>query len=113
MVKLRISPEAQSDLHGLKEYITTELENPTAAVKIVAKIMKAIRGLTDFPASGVPLSSIVDIPNDYRFLVCGNYLVFYRYKDGNISIMRVIYDRRDYIKILFGDIQESEFSLIE
>ena len=40
MAKLQISPEAKSDLLDIKEYITTELENPTAAVNTLIKITK-------------------------------------------------------------------------
>ena len=103
MAKLHISPQAQSDLHSIKEYIAAELENPNAAVNTVSKITKAIRRLTDFPDSGAPLSSIVSIPNNYRFLVCGNYLVFYRHESGYVYVLHVIYGKRDYMKILFGD----------
>ena len=103
MAKLHISPEARDDLRGIKEYITTELVSPIAAVNTVSNISKAIRGLADFPARGVPLSSIVELPNDYRFLVCGNYMVFYRHEGDDIYVARVLYGRRDYMKILFGD----------
>ena len=108
MAKLHISPEAKNDLLDIKEYITTELENPTAAVNILSKITKAIRRLGDFPDIGTPLSKIVEVPNSYRFLVCGNYLVFYRQEDGAVYVVRVLYSRRDYMKILFGDKTEDK-----
>ena len=108
MAKVSISPEAQRDLHGIKEYITTELDNPTAAVNTVAKITKLIRALSTFPDRGAPLSSKVTIPNDYRILVCGNYLVFYRHEGGLVTVSRVIYGKRDYMAVLFGDMPEAE-----
>jgi len=108
MAKIHISPEAQRDLHDIREYITVELENPAAAVNTVSKITKAIRNLVNFPASGAPLSSIVDAPNDYRFLTCSRYLVFYRHEGNNVYIARVLYGGRDYIKILFSDVPEDE-----
>jgi len=108
MAKLHISPEARSDLRGIKEYIEAELENPTAAVDAVSKITKAIRGLVNFPDSGALLSSITNIPNNYRFLVCGSYLVFYRHENGNVNVVRVLYGRRDYMKILFGNMPEDD-----
>ena len=51
---------------------------------------------------GAPLSSIVDIETDYRFLVCGNYTAFYRYDEKFVYVIRVLYSRRDFMKILFG-----------
>ncbi len=102
MAKLNISPQASRDIQDIKEYISRELESPDAALNIVAKIIKAIRGLADFPDMGSPLSSVIEVRTDYRFLVCGNYLVFYRHEDGIAYVVRVLYGRRDYMKILFG-----------
>ena len=108
MAKVRISPKVRDDLHGIKEYITTELSAPVAAANTVSKITKAIRSLEDFPARGAPLSSIVDIPTDYRYLVCGNYLVFYRLEGNDVMVIRALYGGRDYTKILFGDTPKDE-----
>ncbi|AEG59273.1 type II toxin-antitoxin system RelE/ParE family toxin [Desulforamulus ruminis] len=107
-MKLHISPQAQSDLRGIKEYIAVELENPAAALNTVSKLTKAIRRLSDFPGSGAPLSSVMDVQNNYRFLVSGSYLVFYRYEGDSVYVVRVLYGRRDYIKILFGEPQADE-----
>ena len=101
MVKLNISPKALSDLQDIKEYIATELENPDAALKTVNKIISAIRRLANFPDIGSPLSSIIDVHTDYRFLVSGNYLVFYRRENDVAYVLRVLYGKRDYIKTLF------------
>ena len=104
MAILHISPEAREDLQDIKEYISSELENPTAAQNVVSNIIKAMRSLEQFPDMGSPLSSVVDVPNDYRFLVSGNYLVFYRNDKDSVYVIRVIYGKRDYMKILFGEL---------
>ena len=57
---------------------------------------------------GAALSSIADIESDYRFLVTGSYLTFYRVRDNDIYVDRVLYGRRDYLRILFGDVQDEE-----
>ena len=106
MNNLHISPEARSDLAEIKSYITNELENPIAAMSTVRKITKDIRRLQDQALIGAPLSSIVDTKSDYRFLVSGNYLTFYRVCGRNVYVDRVLYGRRDYLRILFGDIKE-------
>jgi len=100
--KLKISPKAKDDLAEIKGCISQELCSPQTAVNLVAKIMKNIRGLSEHSGIGTPLSSVVDIQTDYRFLVCDNYLIFYRYEDGNVFISRILYGRRDYTRILFG-----------
>ena len=39
---------------------------------------------------------------DYYFLVVKNYLVFYRFLNNVVYIDRVLYSKREYLKILFG-----------
>ena len=106
MIKLKISPKARDDLAEITDYISQELCNPKAALSLVSKITKKIRGLIEYPEIGAPLSSVIDIVTDYRFLVCANYFIFYRYEDGIIFVLRILYGRRDYTHILFGDLLE-------
>ena len=102
MNKIHYSPEARDDLVAIKKYIGVELVNPSAAKNTVDKIAKRIRDLRQFAEIGSLLSSVIDIDTDYRFLVCGNYLVFYRVIVTDVYIVRVLYGRRDYLAILFG-----------
>lgn len=106
--RLRISPEAAADLKEIKLYIETELDNPPAALNTVSKIIRSIRGLEGFPGRGAPLSSIIDMQTDYRFLVCDSYLIFYRSQAEQVFVLRVLYGKRDYIKILFHDLPEDQ-----
>jgi addiction module RelE/StbE family toxin len=103
MAALNISPEALADLQEIKRYITDELDNPVAAKRIVTKIIKSMRRLKRFPNSGSPLLSHVVIPTDYRFLVCGNYLIFYKYNGKVVMVSRVLLGKRDYLSILFSE----------
>lgn len=103
MAEIKFSPEAITDLQQTKAYITNELCNEQAAVNTIAKLTKNIRMLADFPASGVSLSSVVGFETDYRFLVCGNYTVFYRIENQTVNIIRVLYGRRNFMQILFGE----------
>jgi len=108
MNKLLISPEARKDLVEIKEYIAEKLENPIAAVNVVSRIIQNIKKLIDMPGIGTPLSSKLPFDTDYRFLVCGNYLAFYRYQDETVYVDRILYGRRDYVKILFPEINNDE-----
>jgi len=87
----------------IRRYITEELDSPAAAENTLKKILKTIRMLETQPFIGAPLSSIVNIDTHYRFLVCGNYLAFYYVEKEEVFIVRILYGRRDYVKILFGD----------
>lgn len=106
MAEIKFSPEAINDLQQTKAYIAEELCNEQAAVNTVAKIIKQIRMLADFPDSGAPLSSVIDMDTDYRFLVCGNYTVFYRVENGAVFVVRILYGRRNFVQILFGEPQD-------
>ncbi len=101
-MRLQLSPLALTDLHEIKEYISVELENPSAAQNTLSHIFKTIRQLVNFPGSGAPLSSVVSIQTDYRFVISGGYIIFYRYESSAVYIVRVLYGKRDYLAILFG-----------
>ncbi len=103
MNNLHLSIDAQNDLADIKAYIAEDLENPQAAIATVSKITKAIRMLRDHALIGTPLSSVADVDGDYRFLLSGNYMVFYRTNGSNVYIDRVLYGRRDYLRILLAD----------
>ena len=36
-------------------------------------------------------------------LVCGDYLAFYRVDGDTVYVDRILYGRRDYMALLFGD----------
>lgn len=106
MAKIVFSKKAIDDLEGIKNYITDELLNETAANKTVSKVMEKVHVLEDFPEIGAPLSSIVDIETNHRYLVCGNYIAFYRYEKDTAFIDRILYAKRNFMKILFGITEE-------
>ena len=103
MNNLHLSEEAQNDLFEIKSYNEEELLNPSAALATVSRITKSLRILQNYAQTGAPLSSIADIESDYRFIVSGNYISFYRAYGSKVYIDRILYARRDYMRILFGD----------
>lgn len=106
--KINYSPESLQDLDDIWDYIAMELGNPDAAMNVVDNIMDTIDKLQDFSEIGTRLSSIAGIENDYRFLVCSNYLAFYRTNSQNVYIDRILYNKRDYLCILFDTPSVSE-----
>ena len=110
MAKILYSPKARRDLEEIGDYISEQLKNPIAAWSIVNAIQDKIDKLADFPQLGTLLSAIYDDIDvgDYRFLVCHNYLSFYRVEGSNVHIDRIIYGRRNYISIMFGELSQAE-----
>lgn len=88
--------------------VVSELQNRPAAERVIDRIMDAVDRLKNFAEMGTPLSSIADVGTDYRFLVSGNYMVFYRVQGSDVYIDRVLYGRSDYMRVLFKDLQCEE-----
>lgn len=102
--KIHYSPESRRDLDDIWDYIVSELQNRSAAEHVVDRIMDAVDQLKNFAEMETLLSSIADVGTDYRFLVSGNYMVFYRVQDSDVHIDRVLYGRIDYMSALFKDL---------
>ena len=106
MANILFSPQAINDINQLKAYIAIDLYSQQAAENTVKKIMQNIRILATFPEMGTSLTPIVGFNTDYKFLVCDNYTTFYRIEDEKVYIVRILYGRRDYMRILFGNPSE-------
>ena len=107
-MKIRVTPEALNDLKEIKSYIEKDLSNPIAANNTIKRIIEDYTLLEISPHMGPSLSMKVPFDTDYRFIVSGNYFVFYKVDDEYVSIYRVLYGRRDYLKIIFDDIKLSD-----
>ena len=92
---------SQKYLLEIQEYIVDNLDNPNAAKSTLTQITSRIRILQEHAYAGAMLSSIVNVESDYRFLASGNYLIFYRVRGTDIFVDRILYSRRDYIRVLF------------
>lgn len=108
MADIRYSRLALRDYEQIGDYIAAELENPIAALHTVNQIQDTISKLADYPHSGAPLSARYEDVGNYRYLVCGSYMAFYRVEDNTVFVDRILYGRRDYISILFGKVSEDD-----
>ena len=92
---IHYSAESRRDLDDIWDYIVSELQNRVAAERVVDRILDAVERLKDFAEMGALLSSVADVG--------GNYMVFYRVNGRDVFIDRVLYGRRDYLRVLFRD----------
>jgi len=104
MARIEYSPLSLFDLEQIGDYIEQELMSPQAAFNTVTKIQDSIDKLSIFPLMGTTLSSIADVITDYRVLICGTYLAFYHTDEVVVYIDRILYGKRDYLTILFPEI---------
>ena len=49
MPNINFTPDAIDDMKKIKEYITEELSSEKSAINTIARIVKHIRNLADFP----------------------------------------------------------------
>lgn len=96
------APLALEDMTEIRDYIETELCNPQAAIHVIETILHTVHKLQTAPEMGALLSSVMPIESSYRFLVAGHYMVFYRFENSTIYIDRVLYGKRNYMRILFN-----------
>lgn len=103
MFEVKVSPQAADDLLEIKDYIETKLQNPIAAHNTVLNIVETYENLSTLAETGIPVERYVPFPTDYKFVLANYYSIFYRI-DGNIvRVIRIMYSKRDFIRILFED----------
>ena len=103
MVEVKLSPRAAEDLLEIKNYIENELQNPIAAHNTVETIVKTYEDLAKDSDVGIPVDRYLPFPTDYKFVLANNYSVFYRIEKDVVKVIRIMYSRRDFVKILFGE----------
>ncbi len=101
MLDVEVSPQAAEDLLEIKDYIENELQNPLAAQNTIHKIIETYENLADLPDIGIPVERYVSFPTDYRFVLANNYSIFYRVEASTVKVVRIMYSKRDFARILF------------
>lgn len=99
-MKLRYAPAAIEDLRRLRDYLRGELDQPLAAQRIPAGIVRRCGLLKENPGLGPALQGRVRRATDLRYLVCNTHLAFYRVGRGTVSILRILHVRQDFIRAL-------------
>lgn len=98
--KLKIFPSAQADMEQIFEYISVNLNNPSAALGQINDFEKAFDNVCAFPQSCPYVNNEYVKDKSLRKLIVNNYIAFYRIKDQEIQVVRVIYGMRNYEEFL-------------
>lgn len=98
--QLKIFPLAQLDMEQIFDYISVELCNPTAAIRLINDFEKAFKNVCAFPESCPYINNEYVKDKSLRKLIVNNYIAFYRIKDNDIQVIRVLYGMRNYEALL-------------
>ena len=98
--QLKIFPLAQRDMEQIFHYIAVKLCNPSAALGQINDFEKALESVCTFPESCPYINNEYVKDKSLRKLIVNNYIVFYRIKNKEIQVVRVLYGMRNYETLL-------------
>lgn len=100
--KVRIMRPAQTEMRETYRYIADDLQNPVAAARRILLIDDAIQSLKENPSRYPLVRDDYLASKGYRLIVVKNHLMFFvvREKEQVVSVMRVLYGRRDWMRML-------------
>ena len=100
--RITITPDANEDLTGLRNYIADVLLAPDTALKYIQTIRQEIGSLARMPARHKCVDQEPWHSHGVRKVIVKNFYVYYRIDDpaGIVYVLNVIYARRDQLKAL-------------
>ena len=101
-MRVIFSAKAEQDLHSLSEYIGNNLHNVIAAHNIVEKLLRLSQKLSTFPEMGASLKTVDSRLGGFRYLIADNYILIYKIADEEVSIVRILYAKSNYVHLLQG-----------
>lgn len=97
MYKLEYLPSAQEDMVEIVRYISKELGNLDAALRLADQFVEAAESTCSMPYLYPVYFPVRPLKREYRKILVGNYLMFYWVEEATktVTIARVIYAKRD------------------
>ena len=97
MMKLRINPLVVKDLKSIKDFIAED--NADKALETVQEIYRQFENIQQFPYMGADLAKRVSFRTNYKYVICGNYVVLYKIGEEYVEIYRVVNRYQDITRI--------------
>ena len=94
------SKEARQDIHSVFDYI--QLFRPSAADHFIEAVDHAVQRIALLPRSGSQPRDKTLKAKGYRYIVIDEYLLFYRFSNDSVSILRLVHGRRHYVPLLLS-----------
>lgn len=96
-----ITDTAMNDIRRIHDYFYYNLQNSAAAEAFTKKIFLSCNRLSLYPNIGMSLKEKTGKNTDYRYLICGNYIAFYKVTADTVRVERIADGRTDYMKAIF------------
>lgn len=97
---LHITSVAQRDISQAADYIEFVLKNPKAADDLLEETDQKINALLPFPQEHPIVEDKLLAAWSIRFTQIKNYLAFYVIEENQVTVIRFLYAKSDWISIL-------------
>lgn len=94
---IRYCTSFNNEFVEILDYLTNELNNPNAAIRLVNELEEKIKILSMFPK--LFTSKLYNGIQMYKFNI-QNYSVFYSIENSNILICHIFYSKRNFSDII-------------
>ena len=113
--RVRAMQSAQADMREVHRYISEDLQNPDAAVRRVKLLEESIRSLKTMPARFPLVLDDYLASKGFRVMVIKTQLVFFVIREDTkaVSVIRILYVRRDWARLLKIYVQNLAQTLID
>ena len=100
--RVDISEPAENDLRDIVRYISSKLDAPITALKMMDAVEEAVGGLSDMPQKYPLVTDERLAAMGYHKLIVKNYIAFFTIDEKNkvVDVERILYARRDWLRIL-------------
>ncbi|MCL2422072.1 MAG: type II toxin-antitoxin system RelE/ParE family toxin, partial [Defluviitaleaceae bacterium] len=100
-----VMKSAQADMREIYRYIAEDLYNQDAAEGRIADIEESIRSLKKMPTRFPFVLDRYLASKGFRMIVVKAHLVFFIVREDikTVSVMRVLYNRRDWMQVLMPE----------
>lgn len=94
---------ASEDIESILNYISIQLKNPEAAVKLIQKFEAKFKLLLEFPESYPTIDDIHLKMNNLHKCIIDHYVIIYAInkEKSQLEIIRIIYERFDISRMIY------------
>lgn len=105
-MELSWSPAALDDLGDAADYIEFDLASPMAAKRLLDSVIEKAQLFAEVPGAATVLRTTSGVDTGYRYMACGNWMVFFECDQARALVVRVLYAKSDYMRTLFGEVDD-------